>query len=421
MSTRSPAGRFLFVTQYFPPERGAAQVRLGAVTREVHRLGHPVEVVTAIPNYPTGRFFDGWSKRPLQRRDEDGTTVTRVWVWPAMGSGLGRMANYLTFGLSSILGLLAARPAEWTVVEYPTLFGAVPAVAWCRLRGRKVVVNVADLRVDASVAVGALSDGALVAVLRRIERWMLRQATAVNAVTEGVRDALIDKGVEPARLCWLPNGADTEVFAPGPPDPADVEALGLGPDERLFLYAGTHGYVHGLDVVLDAADLLRDEPVRFLLVGGGSEKDRLVADAERRGLTSVVFWDPVAPERVADLLRVATGGIACTLAGELYRSIRSAKMLPVMASGTPVLYSGDDEGARLVAEFDAGIATPAGDAEALAGAVRRIVADPEAAAAMGERGRRYVVDHASWRSVVRRWLDDLQEIDARHERAPLER
>jgi glycosyltransferase involved in cell wall biosynthesis len=403
----------LFVTQYFPPERGAAQVRLGAVTREVQRLGHRVEVVTAIPNYPTGAFFPGWPRRLLQRRDEDGIDVARVWLWPAMGSGLGRVANYLSFGLSSILGIVTAGRADWTVVEYPTLFGALPAVVWCRIRRRKVVVNVADLWVDASVAVGALDEGPLVALLRRLERWMLRQADAVNAVTEGVRDALVDKGVDPGRLCWLPNGADVDLFAPGAPDPEELDELGLGEHEHLFLYAGTHGYVHGLDVVLDAADLLREEDVRFLLVGGGSEKDRLAAEATDRRLDRVVFWDPVAPERVASLLRVATGGLACTRAGELYRSIRSAKMLPIMASATPVLYAGDDEGARLVAEFGAGIATPAGDARALADAVRQIIADPDEARSMGARGRAYVVEQASWRAVVERWLSDLEGVAPR--------
>ncbi|QXC63579.1 glycosyltransferase [Aquihabitans sp. G128] len=178
---------------------------------------------------------------------------------------------------------------------------------------------------------------------------MLRQADAVNAVTDGVRDALVAKGVALDRLCWLPNGADTDLFRPrAATDEARREA-GLAPGEHLFLYAGTHGYVHGLEVVLDAAELLRDVPVRFVLVGGGSERDALIADARRRGLANVELREPVAPERVAELLDVATAGLATVRAGDLYRSIRSAKMLPVMASGKPILYAGDDEGAALVA------------------------------------------------------------------------
>jgi glycosyltransferase involved in cell wall biosynthesis len=408
VSAADAATSFLFVTQYFPPERGAAQVRLAAVTREVQRRGHAVDVVTSIPNYPTGRFFPGWSHRLVQRRDEDGIGVVRVWVWPAIGSGIGRIANFLSFGATSLVGFARAPRADWTVVEYPTLFGALPAVVWCRLARRQVVVNVADLWVDASVAVGALPDGWIVAVLRRMERWMLRRADVVNAVTEGLRDELVAKGVEPERIAWLPNGADTEMFRPGEPDAADVAEVGLAPGEKLLVYAGTHGYVHGLDVVLDAADLLRDEPVRFLLVGGGSEKEALVADARRRDLGRVVFWDPVAPERVASLLKLATGGLACTRKGDLYRSIRSAKMFPVMAAAKPVLYAGDDEGAAMVAEAGAGWTTPAGDAPALAAAIRELLASPEEGEARGRRGREHVVATSSWRVVVDGWLDHLE-------------
>lgn len=398
------------VTQYYPPERGAAQVRLAALARELHRRGNRVEVLTAIPNYPTGKLFDGWSRRPLQVVDEDGVRVVRVWVWASMGSGVLRMLNYLSFGVLSVLGLLRTRRAGWTVVEYPTLFGALPAAVWCRLRGRRVVVNVADLWVDAIVEVGAVGEGRLVSVLRRVEAWMLQGATAVTAVTEGVRDALVEKGVDPDRICWLPNGADAEQFSPGPVDPEVDRELGLAEGEHLFLYAGTQGYVHGLEVVLDAAELLRDLPVRIVLVGGGSEKPALQASAAERGLTNVDFRDPVAPEEIARYLRRATAGLASVRDLELFRSVRSAKMFPTMATGRPVIYAGADEGAALVRESGSGITTTPGDGPALAGAIRRLVADPGEADALGAAGRRWIEEEGSWQVLIERWLADLDRV-----------
>ena len=304
-------GSFLIVTQYYAPERGAAQVRLGALAKQLQRRGARTEVLTALPNYPLGRIFDGWSRRPVQRVDEDGVRVVRVWIFASMGSGVMRMVNYASFGLMSLLGLAWTRPADWTIVEYPTLFGALPVATWARLRGRKVVVNVADLWVDAIVELGALRDGVAVRILRRVEAWMLRRATAVTAVTDGLRDALIAKGVDPARICTMTNGADTELFSPGAPDPAVDRELGLSPDEHLFLYAGTQGYVHGLEPLLDAAEQLAGEPVRLVFVGGGSERPALEASAAERGLTNVTFLDPVAPEQIARYLRRATAGVAC--------------------------------------------------------------------------------------------------------------
>jgi glycosyltransferase involved in cell wall biosynthesis len=400
---------FLFVTQYFPPERGAAQVRLGAITQELRRRGHRVEVVTAIPNYPLGRLFPDWPRRPVQRAEEDGIRVVRVWVWAAVGSGIGRVANYVSFGVLSLAGMARAKRAAWTVIEYPTLAGALPAVLWCRARHRRMVINVADLWVDAAVAVGAIPEGRVARGAGSVERWMLRQADLVNAVTEGVRDALIDKGIAPQRICWLPNGADTELFAPGPSEPGIRSELGADADEAIVLYAGTHGYVHGLGVVLDAAAELRNDPVRFVLVGGGSEKDELVARATRAGLDNVTFLDPVAPARVADYLRASTAGLATVRRGDLYRSIRSAKMLPVMASGRPLIYSGDDEGAAIVSREGAGIACAPEDGVALAAAVRAVIDAPERADAMGAAGRAWVLREASWQTITERWLRDLRD------------
>jgi len=339
---------------------------------------------------------------------EDGLRVTRVWVWAAMGSGVGRIANYLSFGLMSVLGLLRGGRPDWVVVEYPTLFGALPAVVWARLRRRRVAVIVADLWLDAIEGVGALGDGPALRILRRAERWMLRRCDAVTVVTEGVRDAVLAKGVPADRLAWLPNGADTTMFAPGAEDADLRRRIGVGADDALFVYAGTHGFVHGLDVVLDAADELRDEPVAFVLVGGGSEKDDLVARAHARGLDRVHFLDPVAPDEVAELLRIAAAGLATVRAGDAYRAIRSAKMFPTMSTGIPVLYSGDDEGARLVADAGAGIVTAPGDGHALAEACRRVVSDPDEAARLGVAGRAWVEDHASWQRLVGDWLEQLR-------------
>jgi glycosyltransferase involved in cell wall biosynthesis len=275
-----------------------------------------------------------------------------------------------------------------------------------------VAIIVADLWVDSIVEIGTISDGALVAFLRKAERAIFKKADAVTAVTEGVRDALFLKGVTAEQMTWLPNGADTEMFSPGPEDPKVRVELGCAPGEHLFLYAGTHGYVHGLEVVLDAALELKDEPVRFVLVGGGSEKESLQELARMKGLRNVTFLDPVPPQEVARMLRSCTAGLATVREGDVYRTIRSAKMLPTMSSGLPVIYSGDDEGSRLVAAAGAGVVTAPGDGADLAKAVREMIASPEKAAALGAAGRHWIETNASWHQLVGNWLEQLEQIDS---------
>ncbi|HEY8706716.1 MAG TPA: glycosyltransferase, partial [Burkholderiaceae bacterium] len=94
--------RFLILTQYYPPEVGAAQVRLAAFAHALLERGHQVEVVTALPNYPQGRVFPGYRRRLAHTEVIDGVRVRRVWLVPATGSGIGRMLNYLSFTSTSL-------------------------------------------------------------------------------------------------------------------------------------------------------------------------------------------------------------------------------------------------------------------------------------------------------------------------------
>jgi len=398
---------FLIVTQYFAPERGAAQVRLAAIAHELTRRGHRVEVLTAIPNYPTGRWFEGWRRRLIQEQVEDGRRVIRLWIWPAIGSGIGRWLNHLSFALLAPLGLRAARRPDWVFLEYPALPAAVPVLWWSRRRGGRVAVNVADLWVDAAIDAEVIPGRLATALAQRVERWALDRADVVNAVSEGVADALVAKGVGRDRIRWLPNGVDPAMFRPGPVPDGVREELGLPDGHDLVLYAGTHGFVHQLDVVLEAATQLADLPVLVVLVGDGSERERLVRRAAALGLANVRFLPSVSPERVAAYLRAASVGLATVRAGAVYESVRSAKMLPVLASGIPLVYAASDEGAAIVERIGAGIRTPPGDSAAMAEAIRTLLADPDLRRTMGARGREYAVQEGDWSELVGSWVESL--------------
>src|SRR6266704_2447526 len=97
--------KFLFLTQYFAPEVGAAPLRLGAVIRQLRELGHEVEVITGMPNYPLGRIFDGYRNKFYTRDLWNDVPVHRVWLYAAAGKGFTRLFNYGTFTLFSLFGL----------------------------------------------------------------------------------------------------------------------------------------------------------------------------------------------------------------------------------------------------------------------------------------------------------------------------
>ena len=395
--------RFLILTQYFPPEIGAAQVRLSAVAQELRKAGHEVEVVTALPNYPSGKLLRTDRGRLSRREMIDGIHITRLWLHTATGSGSHRLLSYLSFTVTGLVGALSARKPDVVLVESPPLFLGVAGWLAAKRFGASFVLNISDLWPDSVRDMGLMMRGPWLGWAEWLELWLYGHATAVTAVTMGIRDRLTTaKGVDAARVLFLPNGADTVTFKPVA---AGLETASQHP---LFLYTGNVGLAQALDVIIGAAELAPE--IDFVLVGDGSDKSRLQAEARRRRLQNVRFEPPVTPDEISSIYRDAAAGIASLRHSELMQGARPAKMLAIMACGRPVLYAGSGEGAELVRAADAGIVVAPEDPAALAEAARAIVANPRRAAEMGSNGQQFVSKHLSWPVLVGDWLKDLGSV-----------
>ncbi len=402
--------RVLVLSQYFLPEIGAAQVRLGAMVTQLVRLGCEVEVVTALPNYPDGVIHSDYRGRFYVRDSWNGVTVHRVWLYPSMGASAARMLNYLSFSGTCLAGMIRAQRPDLIFVESPPLSLSLPAWIMSLVWRCPFVFNVADLWPDSVRAMNVLEDGFTLKLAEFLERWSYRRAEYVNAVTEGIRRTLIDdKGVSSEKVLFLPNGVDTAMFAPRPPDATLRETLGLT-GKKVILYAGNLGFVHGVGVGIDAMELLKDvrPDILLVIIGNGSEREKLVRQAEEKGLSNVIFFKPREPEFIARLYNIAAIGFGSLRNYPLADGVRSAKLFPIMASGKPVVFSGSGEGARLIEEAHAGVVTPPENASVLATVFSTLTQDPQLASEYGTNGRRFVEKHFEWSHLMSTWLESIQ-------------
>jgi colanic acid biosynthesis glycosyl transferase WcaI len=398
--------RVLILSQYYPPEIGAAQTRLAAFSRALRARGHDVDVVTGMPHHLRGRVFEEYRRHFYLSEMLDGATVHRTWVYASMGAGLRRLLNYATFCLTSLYGLTRARRPDLIFVESPPLFTALPgwlAASYWRV---PMVFNVADLWPDTVRDLGIMRPGVAFDLASALERWAYGRASYINVVLESHLAIMKNKGVSSAKLRFLPNGVDVRLFAPSPVDRQLRERLHLNASP-VFLYAGTHGIAHGLEAVLAAAALLDAHEAQFVFVGGGTTKRQLVARAERLQLTNVHFLDPVPLEELPRYYSLAYAAIVSLGSRSISTGVRSAKIFPAFASGVPVIHCGNGEGAKLVTEAGGGIVTPPEDAASLAVAVRGLIARPNERAAMAERARAFALERCSWEQIVDRWLASL--------------
>lgn len=401
--------RFLVLSQYFPPEVGATQVRLSSMCRELVRAGHQVDVVTGMPHHPFGRIFSQYRRRFVCREFQGGVRVYRTWLYAATGSGWRRILSYFSFMVTSLYSITRVRAPDYIFVDSPPLFlgltGWLASVYWkCPF-----IFNVADLWPDSVLDLGVMKEGALTKAAYWLERGIYRGAQFVNAVTRGIYDVLLTrKNVPAAKILFLPNGVDTNIVKPLPSDESLKRQLGLT-DKRIAIYAGNHGYAAGAEQILQAAQLLKAHPdLHFLFVGDGPDKPRLQSLAAELKLRNITFLDSVPLESMSSYLSIADIALITLRKAGVTRGARPAKTFVMMAAAKPIILAAEGEAEELIESSRAGVIVPPDEPEQFASAILAMLENAEAAREMGVRGLTFVREKFEWSKLVGNWLKQLK-------------
>ncbi|MCI2397793.1 glycosyltransferase family 4 protein [Aliiroseovarius subalbicans] len=360
---------------------------------ELARRGHSVTLVGAQRHH---LLLDGADAAPgIEMRD--GYRFVRVPVpGYAHAHDKKRILNWLLF--SKRLRHLPKRLGEipdTILYSSPSLLGFRGAERLARKVGARLVFEVRDIWPLTLQEVGGKPPShPLIRWMQRVEDRAYRVSDAVISNLPNAVDHMEMRGLDREKFTWVPNGFSLEETSN--PEPLGVEISDALPKGKFLVgYAGTIGAANALDTMLDAAAMLKEhEDIAFVVVGSGRERRRLQAEAERRKLRNVNFFDPVAKRQIQSLL---TRFDACFLLWNdtpLYRFGTSAnKMFDYLFSGRPVLngYSGQ---ADPVIEYGAGLSFAAGDARAFSEAVLTLKNLPGTErAAMGARGHAAALEY----------------------------
>ncbi|MBM3267047.1 MAG: glycosyltransferase family 4 protein [Candidatus Sericytochromatia bacterium] len=380
--------RLLFLTPYYPPEVGAPQARIHELAVRLVRRGHEVQVLTALPNYPSGVVPPEYRDKAGTWEERDGVQVHRVWIYATPNKGfVRRVVAHLSFMAAAILAAPRMAECDAVYVESPPLFDGVAGWVLARAKGARMIFNIADLWPQSVVELGMISPGFLLSAATALERWCYRQADLILAVTSGIEQIMRERGYA-SKVAWFPNGVDSARFAAG--DGASLRRdLGLA-GKFVLLYAGTFGLAQGLSSVLAAARLLADDPrIHLVLAGDGADRERLVGEAGPN--VTILPSQPAA--RMPDLLAAADVCLVALRDLPLFLGAVPSKTYEAMAAARPVLLAAKGEVAALLERAAAGVVVPPEDPAALAAAARTLAADPETCRRLGESGRRFVSEH----------------------------
>jgi colanic acid biosynthesis glycosyl transferase WcaI len=354
--------------------------------------GHDVEMVTSFPYYPA------WQKRAedrgrLYRTDSiNGVPVHRCWHFvPARVSALKRILHEGSFvAISALRALTFPRPDVYVVVSPPLLLGAA---AWIvgKLKRAPFVFHVQDMQPDAAVGLGMLKRSWLTRALYWLEAFAYRHATRVSGITRGMLEAFRRKGVPEAKLIYFPNAIALENSDAPPPRGEFRRQHDFAEHEFLAVYAGNLGVKQGLEVLLETAALLRDEPVRFLVCGDGAQRETLAARAREMHLPNFTML-PLQVGRDYGALLVDADVCFITQQAGAGNSFFPSKLLGLLAESKPVVTvaAPECELALSLREGDFGVNVPPGQPRELAELLAALARDPQRLAVYGANGRRYV-------------------------------
>lgn len=383
----------LVVSQYFRPEVGATQNRLGTFVDGLVDRGHELTVICEQPNHPEGVFAAGFGRRPVMTERAGSLTVRRTWVAASPRKTTARrLAFYGTFAAGAAALTAAARRADVVFTSSPPLPGALAAAAVAAARRLPFVLDVRDLWPAAAEALGELSNPRVLRVFERAERWLYQQAARVTATTRPFCRH-IDRVAGRAISVHLPNGAlDELVDLPSAAPPTGPFTVG---------YAGNFGIAQGLGIVLDAADELRDRDVRFVLAGAGPLQNELRHERDRRGLSAVDIRPGVPVADLGALLLSCDALLVPLRDHPLLADFIPSKLYDAMAVGRPALVAATGEAAALVRRHGCGIEVAPEDGAGLARAVRALMTDRHSAHRMGAAGKAAAAAYARSRQVDR--------------------
>jgi len=361
--------KILYFHQYFATPRGAGGIRSYEMARRAVAHGHQVLMVCGSAVHGNTGLSSPFNNG-RRRGYVDGIEVLEFNLAYSNRHGfIRRTAIFFRFALLSIVVSLTEEYDLVFATSTPLTAGIPGAFArW--LRRKPFVFEVRDLWPELPRAMGVIRNPLVLWAMSVLEWVSYRSAVRLVGLAPGIVDGIVRRGVDRARIALIPNGCDFDVF---PGREAPWRPAGVAPGDLLAVFAGAHGIANGLDAVVDAATELqrrgRDD-IKIVLIGDGKLKPRLQQRAAERGLSDLIFHEPVSKRQLASLLVATDVGLQILdNVPAFYDGTSPNKFFDYLAAGLPILINYPGWLADLVQECQCGYAVPPESPQAFADAL----------------------------------------------------
>lgn len=328
----------LIISNYYPPEKGAAANRIEQLALKLHQNNYRVSVLCPLGNYPKGELFPEYKGKFSVTENRDNVTVKRLWIYPSVSKNLlVRIVSVLSFSLSLFFYLLFKKTPKKVVVQSPPLLLSFIAVFVLSLKNKKIILNISDLWPLAAIELNALKKDSLSHKFSLfLERYIYKRATLIL----GQSDEIITHvhSIFPDKNCFLyRNFPDHKV--------SQMELAADKNEPIKIFYAGLLGIAQGVFELCQKIDL-KGLNIEFHIFGDGAEKNQIEVLISSQKEHQIFFHGMMERKELHQRLKSFDVAIV-PLKTRIYGSVPS-KIFEYGSLGFPILYFGGGEGETIV-------------------------------------------------------------------------
>jgi glycosyltransferase involved in cell wall biosynthesis len=408
--------RILLIHQMFLEEDDPGGSRFNEMTRIWTNMGHQVTVLAGMMHYVSAAKRPEYKGKLFFSRKQGEVEVLRCHVSESYNKNFaGRLWGYFSFMFSATWAGLFKTKGKYDLIlaTSPPLFVGVTSYVLSRIKRVPYIFEIRDLWPESAIDTGVLTNKFIIKISYWVESFLYKKAALINVLTPAFKEHLINhKGVLPAKIVFIPNAADFSI--------SDEILLSfdygsqrhkLGWDSKFVVtYVGAHGIANGLDQVLDAAQLLQDTNVLFVLIGDGMAKESLIKETQRRHITNVVFLPPVSKKEVFKYILASDMGASILKNVPAFKTVYSNKTFDYMACKKPILMAIDGVSRQLVEESQSGCYVTPEDPNAFDITLRKCMSNKDFLRVQGENGYRYAKQNFDRFILAEKYIDIIKGV-----------
>lgn len=352
--------KLLILTQYFPPEIGAPQNRLYELAVRLQQKGADISVLTAMPNYPQMQIHQAYKGKFYSYEEMNSLKVHRAWIYVNKSKSIIiRLINYFSFVFSSLLiGLIKIKKHDILIVESPPLFLGITAYLLSRAKKAELVFNVSDLWPESAEKLGLVTNKSMLKLSTYLEEFCYRKAALITGQTQGICKNISTRFPQ-KKVYWLKNGVDVNFYNTDKPIERNWrEENGFSMEDFLLIYAGIMGYAQGLEVIIEAAkNLVNQGDIKFVFLGSGPEKEKLINLKNKFNLKNISFFEAVPKVKMQDILMATDASIIPLRKLDIFKGAIPSKIFENLALRKPIILGVEGEAKELfIDDAKAGLA-----------------------------------------------------------------